>query len=309
MQLEDIPNLDLGDLAGPQHRNDELHYERLGTLANLLGRSMSIHRHDRFFQVHYVKNGTVRLQMDERLYCLEGPMLFLTPPAYPHAFVTDDDADGHVLTTRQELIWPMLSKASELEHLETAAYMAPMCLALQALGDGHAGDLQRLNFLFDELRTEYASAQAGRTESLHLLTKLIFISLMRLSPKPLTQINSSPDDLQVFQRFNALVEQHFQAHWTIPHFARALGVTEQRLNEISRSVAGKSSKRLVYERLMQEARRLLVFTRKPVSEICYTLGFRDPAYFSRFFQRHAGQVPGRYRASMKKKGSASLNDD
>lgn len=308
MQAQDIPNLDLASLAGPQHANDDLHYEKLGTLASLLGRSMSIHRHDRFFQVHYVQNGTVRLQMDDRLYCLDGPMLFLTPPAFPHAFVTDDDADGHVLTTRQELIWPTLSGASGLANTTTAAYMAPMCLAINELSPHHTPDLQRLNFLFEELRTEYASQQSGRTESLLLLTKLIFISLMRLSPQPLAESPSSRDDLQIFQRFNALVEQHFREHWTVPDFAQKLGITEQRLNEISRSVAGKSSKRLVYERLMQEARRLLVFTSKPVSEVCYALGFRDPAYFSRFFQRHAGLVPGRYRASMIEKSSVPQSE-
>jgi AraC family 4-hydroxyphenylacetate 3-monooxygenase operon regulatory protein len=49
------------------------------------------------------------------------------------------------------------------------------------------------------------------------------------------------------------------------------------------------------ERLMQEAKRLLLFTGSSANEICYQLGFKDPAYFSRFFQRYAQLTPGEYR--------------
>ena len=47
---------------------------------------------------------------------------------------------------------------------------------------------------------------------------------------------------------------------------------------------------------MQEAKRLLLFTASSVNEICYQLGFKDPAYFSRFFTRNAGITPGEYRS-------------
>lgn len=46
---------------------------------------------------------------------------------------------------------------------------------------------------------------------------------------------------------------------------------------------------------MQEAKRLLLFTGSSANEICYQLGFKDPAYFSRFFQRYARLTPGEYR--------------
>ena len=49
------------------------------------------------------------------------------------------------------------------------------------------------------------------------------------------------------------------------------------------------------ERLMQETKRLLLFTGSTANEICYQLGFKDPAYFSRFFQRNAQMTPGEYR--------------
>jgi len=39
----------------------------------------------------------------------------------------------------------------------------------------------------------------------------------------------------------------------------------------------------------------LRYTNLSVAEIGYAIGFSDPAYFSRFFTRHAGCSPRAYR--------------
>jgi len=44
-----------------------------------------------------------------------------------------------------------------------------------------------------------------------------------------------------------------------------------------------------------EARRRLTYVAMPVAQIAPELGFCDPAYFSRFFRRHAGVPPDRFR--------------
>ena len=103
------------------------------------------------------------------------------------------------------------------------------------------------------------------------------------------------EDLKIFHRFNELIEVHYQQHWPLSRYAEGIGVTEARLNDVCRRIADLPSKRLIMERLMQEAKRLLLFTGSSANEICYQLGFKDPAYFSRFFQRYAKLTPGEYR--------------
>ncbi len=106
-ERQPIPNINIGQVYDQRYADAEVHYDALGNLAGFFGRNMPAHRHDRFFQVHYVKNGAVRVYLDERQYLESGPMFFLTPPTVPHAFVTEADADGHVLTVRQQLVWSL----------------------------------------------------------------------------------------------------------------------------------------------------------------------------------------------------------
>lgn len=288
-----IPNIHIGQTYDQRYADAQVHYEALGKLADFFGRNMPVHRHDRFFQVHYVKSGTVRVYLDDQLYLQQGPMFFLTPPTVPHAFVTDAHSDGHVLTVSQQLVWPLLE---ESVGLAGGARIAPICVAVGEGDDVDACEVARLNLLFDQLRGEFAGNQPGRAMSLEALTRLIFISLLRLSARTLTAQPSRSEDLHIFQGFNLQIEAHYLQHLPLSRYAQLLGVTEARLNDVCRRIADMPSKRLVFERLMQEAKRLLLFTGSTVNEICYQLGFKDPAYFSRFFTRHAGQTPGEYRA-------------
>lgn len=287
-----IPNIDIGQVYDQRYADSEVHYEALGKLADFFGRNMPVHRHDRFFQVHYVKSGSVRVYLDDQRYVQQGPMFFLTPPTIAHAFVTEAASDGHVITVRQQLVWPLLQ---EVVGLAPGAQLAPICVAIGELGEAYRDEVLRLNLLFDQLRGEFSAARPGRETALLALTRLIFIGLLRLSERSLSAQPARREDMHIFQRFNQLVEAHYLQHLPLADYARLLGVTEARLNDVCRRIADMPSKRLVFERLMQEAKRLLLFTACSVNEICYQLGFKDPAYFSRFFSRHAGVTPGEYR--------------
>lgn len=259
---------------------------------------MAVHRHDRYFQVHYVARGAVRVHMDDCLYRLDGPMIFLTPPAFAHAFVTDDEAPGHVLTVRQPVISELLNADPALAGGRT---VAPVCLSIGALGSPYRAQIQNLAQLFDQLRTEFQAREPGRPQALRLLAQLVFISLLRLAPASMPAPAARKDDMALFRAFNALLEAHFQEHWPIARYCDLLGVTDLRLNETCRRVAGQSSKRLVHERLLQESKRLLIFSSHSVAEIAELLGFKDPAYFSRFFSRMAGRPPGAFRAAAERR--------
>lgn len=287
-----IPNINIGQVYDQRYSDAEVHYDKLGNLAGFFGRNMPVHRHDRFFQVHYVKSGTVRVYLDDQQYVESGPMFFLTPPTIPHSFVTEPDADGHVLTVRQQLVWQLLEADPALV---PGSQVAPACVALSGLQGRFADEARRLALLFDELHSEINGAQAGRGPALDSLTRLLMLSLLRLCARSLPAKQTRHEDLQVFHRFNELIEAHYLEHWPLSRYALGVGVTEARLNDVCRRIADLPSKRLILERLMQEAKRLLLFTGSSANEICYSLGFKDPAYFSRFFLRYAQVTPGEYR--------------
>ena len=295
-----IPNLDLGRSYDLRYEDADVHCEGLGRLADFFGRNMVAHRHARVYQVHLLWQGEVRLKLDESYYHAKAPLFFLTPPSVTHAFVLSDDAQGLVLSVRQNVLWSLFNE--EPAGVLSRRLNQPSCIEMKAAGNG-SGDENEAQRLFDYcrlLRAECAGEGVGRDLGLMALTRLAFITMARLADS----FSQSPNrtlrqvDVRVFQEFNQLIEDHYREHWTLTQYAERLRVTETRLNDICRRVADIPSLRLVHDRVLQEARRLLLFSSAPVSEVAYSLGFVDVSYFSRFFRRHAHAAPSEWRERM-----------
>jgi AraC family transcriptional activator of pobA len=101
--------------------------------------------------------------------------------------------------------------------------------------------------------------------------------------------------VQLHRRFANLLERDFAAHHDAAHYAEALGVPPAALSRALGEVTGRSTKELVTDRVMLEAKRLLRFTDLSVGEVAHRAGFADNLYFSRAFKRHSGEAPVAYR--------------
>lgn len=298
MNNTDIPNIHIGQAYDQRYKDADIHYEALGNLADFFGRTMRTHRHDRFFQVHYVKSGVIHLFLDEHQYHGEAPLFFITPPVVPHSFVTEDGSDGHVLTVRQQVVWSILD---EIPELKNNFKITPACVPINKLPKELTSEAKHLDYLLEHLRAETDNAKnIGQASAIQGLIRLIFISLFRLAEQShLAAVDSMQyETTRLFRQFTELVEEHYKQHWLLSAYANLLNITEAKLNELCRQIGNISPKQLIHDRLMQEAKYSLLFTEQSIMEIGYQLGFQDPAYFSRFFTRQAGTTPKEYRKAM-----------
>ena len=110
--------------------------------------------------------------------------------------------------------------------------------------------------------------------------------------------DAQANDSVLVQRFKALIEQNFASHWKVSQYAKALSISPTHLSRLTRAANGMSALRMIEARLMREARRNLAYTNLSISSIAYTLGFSDPAYFSRVFARDAGISPKAFRSQI-----------
>ncbi|MEQ1581573.1 MAG: helix-turn-helix domain-containing protein [Steroidobacteraceae bacterium] len=291
-----IPDIYITRIHNPGDPDCDVHCESFSRLAEVFGRNTPAHRHTRFYQVHLLFQGSIRLQLDEGIYAGRAPLVFLTPPAAPHAFFADEETEGVVISVRQEVVrgWQAATPGLWSEgQMQEAAF-----LLLADRTSGPSEEERRLMDLGGQLQLEFRGTGLGRSPMLTALALCFFITLGRLissrsdSEAP---IHKSGEDLHLFLAFCDLVEAHFQQHLTVAQYARRLKVTQARLNDVCRRVADIASKELVHERVLAEARRRLRFSLTPVSELCYQLGFTDPGYFSRFFKQRTGLSPSDFR--------------
>jgi AraC family transcriptional regulator, transcriptional activator of pobA len=130
--------------------------------------------------------------------------------------------------------------------------------------------------------------------SIHSRIELILVEINRAKVKRGDEI-WKPDAL--FLKFLEAVRNNFEHNYTLAQFAKMLGVTEIKLNELAKLHAGKTAQNVIYGLIASEAKRLLTYDDLSVKEVAYKLGFNDPFYFSNFFKKHTRISPKTYQSS------------
>ncbi len=104
-------------------------------------------------------------------------------------------------------------------------------------------------------------------------------------------------NFELFLNFNNLLEQNFRTEKSIGFYAEKLSISLKVLTNITQLMVGKTPKQLIDERIVLEAKRLLVHSYNPVKAIGFFLGFDEPTNFNKFFRKHCGQTPAVFRDS------------
>jgi len=66
-------------------------------------------------------------------------------------------------------------------------------------------------------------------------------------------------------------------------------------------LTGRSAGELIRDRILLEAKRLLINARMSISEIAGELEFSDNSYFTKFFKKYEGVTPDAFKKQFVKK--------
>lgn len=283
-----IPHYYLYGDQGADVELDFLHIEPIRDRSGPNDWRIRPHTHPDHMQVLLVRGGGGTIRMEERAMPIPVPGILVVPAGIVHQIDFDPGTDGFVVTAALGC----LKAASAGDPRLITAAERPAVYPLEGTGVS----IPAVVDTFEWLHREFIWSAPGRRTAIVAQYMRILVVVLRLSVAHDDPGIAAPDrDYDLLVRYRALLEQHFRSERSLAFYAGEIAVTPARLNAACKARAGKTASDLLYERIVMEAKRYLVYTESSVAQVAHLTGFDDPAYFNRFFTQRVGLSPGAFR--------------
>lgn len=152
-----------------------------------------------------------------------------------------------------------------------------------------------LQEVVDRMETEFNLRDHLQGEMLLLLLKRFVILCTRLARKQLSGFPANEKGLDIIQRYYMLVDNHFKEKKQVQDYAAMLHRSPKTLSNLFASYDMPSPLKIIQERVLTEAKRLLLHSSHSIKEISAILGYDSVGTFSRFFKNMTGESTSAYR--------------
>lgn len=241
------------------------------------------HKHNSYFELVYLSAGRGYHTIDNRRYEVRPPVLFFIRQEQVHHWDLDMDMepDGFVVILKKVFfersldgeLKELLEKISQL----SCAYLDDAAVVDQLLG------------LIVQETTQDGGGSFSFVEG---MLKGLFVKIAEAA-RPATDRRGRRKEL--YRAFTELLLHERPLRNNVAHYAERLNTTPQNLNAVCRKAAARSAAEVLAEYVIGEAKRLLAYTDNTVAEISFSLSFKDPSHFVKYFKRHTGYTPKGFR--------------
>jgi AraC family transcriptional activator of pobA len=269
-----------------------LHVETIADRSRINDWRIQPHAHRDLHQLLVIFTGGGQMEAETRRQPFRAPALLIVPAGVVHGFSFAEDTEGYVVTLADTLLRDLARDETSFRSLFADAN----CVSLNEEPIQLQEFVQEFGDTLPKLRRELVwSAPASAAAATARLTTLL-VSAVRALHQPAEVVSAAGNArAALVARLREQIETHLRSGLSVAQYAKSLNVTPARLRAACMEVTGKTPMRVLEERLVLEAKRNLTYTNMTIGQIAYYLGFTDPAYFSRFFSKLAGESPAAFR--------------
>jgi len=247
------------------------------------------HRHS-FYQILWITKGSGNHIIDFENAEVKRNRLFFLSPKQVHEWVFDEDTNGVLINFNENFFSSFLANHHYLSDFPFFSGMSQYC----TLDLDHCENGELMKSSLKAIQHEFKSHHSGHSDMIRSLLLQLFIAAARCIKVDEEQ-HSNSTNLSTMKSFEQLIESNFKELRLPKDYAKKLFISPNHLNAVCNQITGKSAGELIRNRVLLEAKRLLINSDDNINEIAAHLNFFDNSYFSKFFKKYEGLTPEEFR--------------
>jgi len=242
------------------------------------------HRHVFYASVLFTK-GSGTHEIDFNTYDIVPGSVFMLFPGQVHNWQVSKDIDGYIFFHNREF-YNLNFTREKVENYPF--YSSTENFPLILLKDGNVSAIEKK---FREIVTEYQSRQLMGFQKICSLLNVLYIDLSRVYLPVTLPAKQNETQLMQVRKLEILIEDNFKSIKYPRQYARMMFMSEKNLNRICKITFNKTTSDVIADRIILEAKRMLVHSKSSVIQISVELGYEDDSYFIRVFKKRTGETP------------------
>ncbi len=258
-------------------------------LASYLDRNKNLifpHRHNFYHFLLFTKGGG-RHSIDFETFAVAPWQIYFMAPGQIHVWQFDEDVDGFVVNFNKDYFKTLLLRPAYIDQFSFFSG-----LVKDEVFTVDEAERTAVVHIFERLRGNVQDTEFAQISLLYLFHVL---EKQRMLPQ---EVEGNAYNHTLLRNFMALIEVNFRELRLPKEYAALLYITPNHLNALCKAFLGLSAGELIRDRILLEAKRLLVIPDYAISSIAYELNFNDNSYFTKFFKKAVGKTPDEFRRSI-----------
>jgi AraC family transcriptional regulator, transcriptional activator of pobA len=235
----------------------------------------------------------------DRSFLMKGTILFFANPNVPYSWETISRSYVGYTCLFSEDFYKPSDRTESLQH--SPLFKIGGTPIFEITEDKR----EFLNGIFRNMIAEQNTSYAFKDDLIRNYINLVIHEALKLQPaENFDQVKNAAH--RITNVFLELLERQFPIESTsrplklrtAQDYAATLNLHVNYLNRAVKEITGKSTTTHISERIVSEAKALLLHTDWNVADIAYALGFEYPTYFNNFFKRITGTNPTSLRPAV-----------
>ncbi|RYG21196.1 MAG: helix-turn-helix domain-containing protein [Chitinophagaceae bacterium] len=285
MQL-DIPIYSIENLKS--YKNEGILVSKFGHYLREHQHLLTAHKHS-FYHLVFFTEGNGSQYIDFKKFRIKPGLIYFMIPGQVHHWNFKTPPDGYIINFSSTYLSSFLLEADYLSRFnffsgQPDAQVLELPLATQ----------KHIIGILEAILDEGLQTSSINDDLVKTLLIQVFIAVARFQ-HTLEPVSNNGYNHTLIKNFKKLIEANYK-HLKLPkEYAALLYITPNHLNAVCNDFLEVSAGKLIRDRVLLEAKRLLINLDLRIGEIANELNFTDQSYFVKFFKKYEGLTPEKFR--------------